>query len=261
MDYTDKFYKHSQGEFHYLDNGKDSNNLVVIFPPGIYDARFVKDLDLKIDSRMICLSYPSRYKSSVLNTGNDVNNISLITSDLLTDFLRSNNFKSVTFLGFSYGTAIISKVCELLPSLEKIDKVVLVNPGEFFTKTQKNLLRKIFKPATYSKFYSNILKLLVTNILRAFEGMYFPKTRLGMINQQWLSILDYNIDLESIITKPTVIIKASKDHIIDPKSIEKVLSKYPNNSVKVYEGNHISKYNPNTDYRLIKDWIFDELAA
>ncbi len=255
--YQDKFIKTNKISIHYLDNNANSENLVVIFPPGIQDARFINELNLNNKERIICLSYPSRYKSSILNENNSIEVIAKYCTDFLRIYLKENRISHIKLVGFSFGSAVAMKLIE--NNFIHVDKIVLVNTGEFFNKNTKQILRYIFIPALNNYYYAKVLKLILCKFLKVFKEEYFPDDRLLEINEQWISTLDYKIDIAKTVQIPTTIFIGTNDTVIDSKSKEKINKKFTKLQTILYYGKHILNYEFSKDYSKIYNQLEAEL--
>lgn len=256
--FYEKFLKVRNHLIHFLDNNINSTNLIVIFPPGIQDARFVKELNLVTNARVICLTFPSRYKSSVLSDSNSIEKIAEFCSIFLNIYSRKYKIKQMKLVGFSFGSAVVTRIVEKY-SISNIEKIVFVNPGEFFNENVKCILKILFSPALKNHFYAKVLKFILTKLLRVFNPEYFPDDRLFKINSQWISTLDYRISDGKNIQLPTTIFIGNNDKIINYESIDKIIRKFKNLSTIQYSGKHILSYSNSQEYSNIKNQLNAEL--
>jgi len=249
MKFSDKYLNSDGIKIHYLDNDINSDELIVILPPGFYDARFIDDLKLNIDNkRFISITYPSRYKSDELSDTNSVEKISDYILKFLEKFLINNKeIKNIKIIGFSFGTTIATIIVQKLDSSIYKCELCFVNPGEYFNKKLKSFLKFMFSPARKYSLYRKFLKLVLCNITNTFDSTYFPESRLKAINDQWLSILDYELS-DIVIDIPTVLIIGEKDMVIDKNSIDKLESVFINSKKMTYSGNHLFDYLKSKDY-------------
>jgi len=274
---------------HYLDNCVASDKLVVIFPPGIEDARFVMKIDIETqlkNHRIISITYPSRYKSTHISGEDTIDRMNCNIVEVLEEIMLEVQPKKVVLVGFSFGTMIVTRLLQkyavrLSKRAEDI-KVILVNPGEFFPPRIKKLLLFLFKPAYKSEAYRKILKFALVNVAHVFSEDSFPVHRLGDINEQWNATLKYKVvvgtkaetpslqndglaDKSGVSVKNTDILNKTKtfigknDRIIDKNSIEKIKNVYKNISLEYYDGGHIVSYGKSKDFTKIKGRILDSV--
>ena len=256
--YTEKFLTINGNVVHYLDNDSQSSNLIVIFPPGIQDARFVQELELISLERIICLSYSSRYKSSILNEFNSLENIANICVNFLKIYLKENDIQNVKLVGFSFGTAVITKIVD--KQLEfNISDIILINAGEFFNKFVNFLLKLVFFPALRSNRYAKFLKFVLTKLTKIFNPEYFPDNRLIQINEQWISTLDHMVDTKRKVSIHSVFMDANFDKVIANKSLNKLKTKFKDAEFIDYQGNHIFSYKNSLDYLKIREILHNKL--
>jgi len=261
--FKDKFIKTNFGKIHLLDNGIRSKNLILIFPPGFQDARFVKTLRLNSaikSSRLIAISYPSRYKSERINSYDYLGRLVEACFEIL-EKLDLNKYSSIRFVGFSFGTMIITRLFqEKLTNLKtKNIKIILITPGEYFSKLKRKFLINMFKPAIHNLGYAKFLKKILTYKSEIFDKNQFHDDRLSDICEQWISTLRYKINLTKKINYKTTTFSASKDSIIDPKSNDKLKSVYQNLEIKCFKGDHIFNYKNSKQYKGIKKELINEI--
>ena len=259
MSFHSRIFKVGEIDLHVYDNGVDADNLIVIFPPGIDDGRFVNILDLKDvfeDKRVIAITYPSRRKSARLEGFDSIYNINLILREVIIQILREKSYKKIYLAGFSFGSMTLTRLLQqgwnILPTDSEI-KLVLVNAGEFFGGLRKKIIKIALRPALKHKRYAQFWKYSALGLFKSFDPLDFPDDRLQDIGEQMIDILDYNIDTEKQIPFKTYILLGSKDGIIDKASLDKLDQVYTDDEYVIYDGGHIQSYGDSKEYKLIEE--------
>jgi hypothetical protein len=119
--------------------------------------------------------------------------------------------------------------------------VVLIMPGEFFKPGLfKTTLKKIFSYALNKRRMRRALQLLLTKVIPShFDNERFLSNNTKSLDEQWIASLDYSIDTSKVSDVKTLIVVATKDNIIDNKSLNKILTIYPNHKIEKIEHAHI----------------------
>lgn len=245
--FRDSYFSVGDKKIHYLDNLVNSDSLLIVFPPGYFDARFVKNLHSLIpeEIRVISITYPSRYKSSRLFENNTLEEIASLIHAPIKEL--AERFKNVYIISFSFGTAISTLVAsKKIPNLKEN---FLINAGEFFPVKLKNLLIKMFLPAINHKRLVRFYKYVLCDLIKLFPKHFFSGDHAYGLLEQWIDILKYKIPKLTINYK-TTILEGNRDIIINRDSINKLRKIYLNCKIIYYPGSHLNYLNGFTNQEI-----------
>jgi pimeloyl-ACP methyl ester carboxylesterase len=258
MDFAGKIYKVGEIDVHVYDNGVASDDLIIIFPPGIDDGRFVNILGLEDvfnEKRVIAITYPSRRKSARLEGFDSIYNINLIMREVLVQIFSEKSYTKIYLAGFSFGSMVLTRLLQqgwnIMPDDVEI-KLILVNAGEFIGGLKKKIIKVALTPTLKNKRYARFWKYSALGLFKNFDPLDFPDDRLQDIGEQMIDILDYRIDTEKQIQYKTYILLGSKDGIIDKLSLDKLDRVYTDDEYVIYDGGHIQSYGDSKEYKLIE---------
>jgi pimeloyl-ACP methyl ester carboxylesterase len=212
----------------------DRDNILVLLPPGIGEASHFDTLisDLPNNFGAITFDLPGVNPDWSDDTTDE---ICLSISEILMPF--SN--KRLYLIGESYGGVL---VVELQKYLKGSHINLLVGTGEFFMDYQKKIFKKLFKLPQTSKRTRRILAKALSSI-GAFNLKGYDDDRLEIILNRWLDIIDYQLPLSATYPNKTYLVRGSRDIIIKPNSIYKIMRIFPDLTLIKSNNSHFDYIN------------------
>jgi len=225
-------------DFSYFDNlNEDSERVLVFFSGGYFDGSEINVIEkyLPKDLRILSPSYPGRGGTKPIRSFDSPINIAKILNEWLDSFDFKN--KKVVLWGHSLGTAILNELM-LLTNIH-VEKIILLTPGEFL----KNPL--INKPLIEVTEYfnknpkpRNLFKEIIQKVY-PFNYSFFKKSDSKSMNEQLEGIAEYKINTKKTFPQNTLIINCSDDILVEPSSLEKIHTIYPNYQEETVKHEHI----------------------
>ena len=196
----------------------NANKTIVLLSPGAWDGGFFKNFlndYTDKDIRFIAPDYIGRGGTDEIVQFDTIKIVAKYTYKLL----QALDLKKTTLMGISFGTM----VCDEMVKTDRdniVEKVVLIAPGEYMNDFQRIILNILFLPAKYSSKIRLLYRTLLVKYSKAFRD--FPKDKIGSINEQWISTLNYKFSYSKKVNIPALIVLFKNDILVRPDSIKKI---------------------------------------
>jgi pimeloyl-ACP methyl ester carboxylesterase len=219
---------------YWSNNVKSPKSVLVMLPPssatGDYFGKFVGVLPER--TLVIAPDYPGRGLTDGIPEFDNAPLIAARIGILLENILGK---KSFVLVGPSFGGMIAT---ELIKDKNlNVSKLFLIATGEFFASDQKAMYKAIFYPASISEKIRNRYVSLLTSG-NVFDNL--KNTNIQDMLEQWITVIDYKIDMNNRSKIPTTIVVFEKDNVVQKESIDKLKKVFVNNKVVNLNLEHVS---------------------
>ncbi len=208
-------------------------SIYILLSPGAYSGDFFNYyVDyLPKGNLYIIPDYPSRGLSADIKD-NGVDSV----ANFVCDLIKELKIEKVNIIALSYGTQVVIQM--IVRSCFKINKIILVAPGEYYLGIFRKLLKFIFAPLlvipSIHKFIRNI-------ILKLGFMDYLPDTKLDFILKQWMGTLSYSYPKDFISDVETIVVNYSEDSYVSKSSLVKLNNIFTNSKTTLLKGKHPTK--------------------
>ena len=218
--FEDKLYAIS-----YIKQGNSKNQTIIIFPEGPGEASAYSELIKELSKKyyILALYLPGHKKTKF-----ESNKMEDMAIDI-SNFINQLKIKNPILIGESIGGSLAIEIAKII----KINKLVLMGSGEFFTFIERIMLSILFFP---SKF-SSILRRIYARII-SFLFIFFKKSHVLQIDKQtneqlkevgdrFNKVIWYKLPIFNSSIK-TLLINGNNDVIQRKNSITKIKNIFSN---------------------------------
>lgn len=231
-----KLYQDQNFSLSYLVSGDPKNKTVILIPPGLGRARYYLPL-IKILSNkyfVITIDLPGVNQSRLPK-----NSIPNIANSIII-FLKNLRLENPTIIGESYGGSVAILISQAL----KVEKLVLIVCGEYFTLWQKIILSLFFIPTQFSstlrKIYKKALHSVASSKPNVLDFSGFNDQQLKIFSQRFVKTIWFKLPPNYHSSVKILIVASDTDQIISRNNYSKIKNIFPNHKILYLHCNHFN---------------------
>lgn len=219
---------------YYENSSKNYTQTVLLLLPGGSDGTLLKEFIgyFPKNVRIISPDLPGRGEAPYI-ADNSIRNI----ARWINGFVVAMGLRESILVGISFGGSTANEMLSQSKGLYK--KVYLIASGEYFTPLKRIIITILFYPPTVPKICEKIWIYILLHWVHMFKFVpYDSSFNYRGLFKQWLTIVNYKMDVGRRDETRVGLIFLSRDTVVNPSSIQKLQTIYPNHTTHFLDMAH-----------------------